>query len=149
MRAVALFLSCLAGIALGSMLANQSPVEGQPAPVARAFEFPPLGKAYVLPTRAIDGDTFAGFWLVEIRTFRIDEMNAPEMHGDTREAGVASQKNLDKILPRVPIPIENKGFEKYGRHLVIAYQPDGTTKLSKQQIDGGFGKFWDGRGPRP
>jgi hypothetical protein len=139
-----LFLSVVF-FAIGGLLFGQP----APAPVS-GVTFPPLkGKVLILPIRAIDGDTFDAYHLVRIRTFRIKGINAPEVEGLTKEAGLASKANLDKLLPRVPTPWDADGYEKYGRHLGTLYQPDDVTIVGKQQVDQGFAKDWDGKGPRP
>ena len=92
--------------------------------------------------RVIDGDTVEadvdlGFDVGTRRTFRLCAINAPEMRGDTRGAGVATKGRLaDLILERDVVLMTFKDkTEKYGRYLAtIFYEENGMWFNVNQKL---------------
>lgn len=110
--------------------------------------FPPEKGTYlVYLARAIDGDTVEFYWLTS-GIGRLDGLNAPEPHGDTRKAGLAAKAELERLAPPGFYQIDLGGREKYGRTLVTIRDRLGTT-VNKRLLDSGKVKAWDGKGPRP
>jgi len=85
-------------------------------------------------TRIVDGDTVVvdidlgfGVWLRD-QSVRLAKINAPEIRGSTREAGLASKDFLTKLILNKWVQIRTeKGNEKYGRWLAtILIEEDGN-----------------------
>jgi endonuclease YncB( thermonuclease family) len=124
------------------------PAPADPPPMPGALVFPPRdGERLIYVYDAIDGDTVRFYWLVE-DTGRLYGINAPESHGPTKAAGLASRNALLKLLPVKPCKAVVHGREKFGRALLDVYDDTGRS-LSKLQADAGQAKPWDGKGPRP
>lgn len=74
--------------------------------------------------RIVDGDTIIvdidlgfGVWLRE-QSVRLSKINAPEIRGATREAGLVAKDFLSKLILNKWVKIRTeKGDDKYGRWL--------------------------------
>lgn len=74
--------------------------------------------------RIVDGDTIIvdidlgfGVWLRE-QSVRLSKINAPEIRGATREAGLVAKDFLSKLILNKWVQIRTeKGDDKYGRWL--------------------------------
>lgn len=94
--------------------------------------------------RVIDGDTAAlrvdcGFrvWLED--SFRFYGINAPELIGDSHEAGLAAKQYLESLLPAgTEIIVETfKPKDKYGRWLGILYVGDDPQSINDKMVEAG------------
>lgn len=104
-------------------------------------------KARVL--RVVDGDTVdvevdLGFRIKIVQRCRLRGLNAPEMKGATREAGLAAMRFVDEWLGLSvsvdgarwydkPVVIRSRkpyGDDKYGRFLVDVYRTEGASAES-------------------
>jgi len=107
-------------------------------------------KAFV--TKVYDGDTITveidlGFkTLVKGEKIRLRRINAPEVRGDQREAGLKSRDYLRVIILNKEIILETikdkKG--KYGRYLgeVFHKQKDGEwLNINNKLVEEGFAEF--------
>lgn len=108
---------------------------------------------HVQVVRILDGDT------VELRidlgnrcswqeSFRLYGIDTPEIHGDTRDSGLAAQARLGELLANGVLAAETLKPDKYGRTLVkltIDYKgfpEDVATRL----IDEGLGvRYFGGK----
>jgi endonuclease YncB( thermonuclease family) len=74
--------------------------------------------------------------------FRLNGINAPEMSGATKVAGLASKAELERLLKLGPITVVSYGQEKYGRWLggLTVDQGDTPVNVNQSMIDGGFAK---------
>jgi micrococcal nuclease len=94
-------------------------------------------------TRVVDGDTVYGdvdlgfnFGSRKME-FRMSEINTPEMHGENREAGLASKAFVEeRILEKDVIIVTKRDTkEKYGRYLAhIYYQKDNEWICLNQEL---------------
>jgi micrococcal nuclease len=98
--------------------------------------------------RVIDGDTVVaevdlGFGVTISETFRLYGINAPEMRGETAEAGKASKEYLGKLLSADAVRVrtfktlqpnqDKKG--KFGRYLgSFSYANDPTTNKTINEL---------------
>ena len=79
-----------------------------------------------------DGDTFTGeldlgFRVKMVQTFRLEGINAPELTGETRDAGEKSHVRLLSILMMgKDVIVCSSKQEKYGRWLGVVYS-DGVN----------------------
>lgn len=97
-----------------------------------------------LVKKIYDGDTITeavvdlGFRNQFTTKIRLDDINAPELRGNTKEAGRASRDRLRELILDKEVIIETdkdrKG--KYGRHLATVYL-DGVN-INQQMMDEGF-----------
>lgn len=109
--------------------------------------FPPVsGKYVLLMGTATDGDTIKAYHLVPV-DIRLYGLNTPERG----EPGYAEAKaNLSQLVPPgVVCSCDLLKRDKYGRQLADIKLPNGGGTATQAQIAGGFGKPWDGNGPRP
>jgi len=93
-----------------------------------------------------DGDTFRanvdlGFgFLVQhsVMSFRLFGLDAPELHGDSREMGLESRDALRDLIEAETITIESikDARGKYGRWLATVYK--GQVNVNQWMIDNGF-----------
>lgn len=110
-------------------------------PRPKAVVFPPEEGVYrILPDRVVDGDTFAFYWLVPA-TARLYGIDAPELRGETADAGRKAQEYLRRRLAVISggggtVAAAIRGKDKYGRVLVEVYQEDGTTLNQAMVRDG-------------
>lgn len=117
--------------------------------LAQVPVFPPeSGRYMVYINRVIDGDTVDFYWLVEAHG-RLDGINAPEIHGETKVAGLASKAKLEELAPKGFYTVEVKGKEKYGRTLLWIYKDGKLGTVNKALIDGGFAKPYLTKEPLP
>jgi len=108
--------------------------------------------------RCIDGDSVwlrltktvkidFGFKIIDTQTketvqnFRLTGINAPEIRGDQRQAGLVAKDQLQKFLDAaIALKVHTYKSGKYGRYLVTIYaeQPDGTyLNLNEEMIRSG------------
>jgi micrococcal nuclease len=95
--------------------------------------------------RVVDGDTV---WLnvdLGFRTrvsvdFRVAGLNAPEVVGVTKSAGLAAAAELLRLLSLGPIRVVSEKTEKYGRWLARLYVTTeaGEVDVNRALLDGGF-----------
>lgn len=125
-----------------------------PPPVLKpSYEY----KARVV--RVLDGDTVevdiekdVGFDVVVRfrKTVRMQGINTPEKFGATKEAGLASKKIVQDLLPvgtEIVMRTEKPdSTEKFGRFLATIWL--GTMNLSEHLIAIGAAKPFDGKGKR-
>ncbi len=133
---------------------EQTPNTSPPPPVLKpSYEY----KAKVV--RVLDGDTVevdierdVGFdVVVQFRkTVRMQGINTPEKFGATKEAGLASKKIVQDLLPvgtEILMRTEKPdSTEKFGRFLATIWL--GTMNLSEHLIAIGAATPFDGKGKR-
>ncbi len=106
-------------------------------------------------TKVVDGDTIhcdidLGFGVIlKNQTFRFFGINAPEIHGETKTAGLKTTAYVQKVLADKDIIIESlkDEKEKFGRWLGRIYYLEGEewVNLNQQLIDMELAvKFMDG-----
>lgn len=95
--------------------------------------------------RVVDGDTVwldvdLGFHVRAVVDFRLEGLNAPEMVGASKAAGLAAKAELERLLSLGPLRIISTKTEKYGRYLVTIWVAVDGYELNVNQalIDGGF-----------
>lgn len=102
--------------------------------------------------KVVDGDTVRlsvdlGFKVtVEIRA-RLAGINAPELHGDTRLAGLAAKGQLEDLLRLAeqdgPLLVSShKGQRSFGRWVVDLWLDDGTS-VGDVMVSGGHAVYVD------
>lgn len=92
--------------------------------------------------RVIDGDTVIlrvrlGFYISANITFRLLGINAPEVVGATREAGLAARANLEMLLGQGEISVVSTKYDKYAPRwlgTIYVHRPDGTTTNVNNQM---------------
>jgi micrococcal nuclease len=135
--------------------------EGQLAPNTAAPP-PALKPSYEYRARVVrvlDGDTVevdiekdVGFDVVVKfrKTVRMQGINTPEKFGATKEAGLASKKIVQDLLPvgsEIVMRTEKPdSTEKFGRFLATIWL--GNLNLSEHLISIGAAKPFDGKGKR-
>jgi endonuclease YncB( thermonuclease family) len=73
--------------------------------------------------------------------FRLAAINAPELHGATAAAGLASKNELARLLGLGTLRVVTGKADKYGRWLATIYvkKPDGTELcVNDEMVKGGF-----------
>lgn len=93
----------------------------------------------------VDGDTAdmavdVGFHATILTRFRLYGINAPEMKGETSEAGKLARTALLTMIPigsNVLIKT-HKGQDKYGRWLAEIVLPDMTATVNQRMVREGF-----------
>lgn len=105
--------------------------------------------------RVIDGDTITvdldlGFRVWFRETVRLAGIDAPEMRGANKTAGLAAKEFLESLLSAGrPVTIQSRkgnANDKYGRWLAQVLLMNGVD-VSKQMIKAGHATEYDG-GPR-
>lgn len=95
--------------------------------------------------RIIDGDTIEltidlGYKVYWNSSCRLYGINAPELKGDTLEAGLKAREFLASKLPAGRgIIIRSRQLDKYGRPIVEIINVDGSS-LNQQMVDAGYAK---------
>jgi endonuclease YncB( thermonuclease family) len=110
-------------------------------PESKPLRFPPdAGSHRVLVLRVVDGDTVHFAWLIE-DTARLHGIDAPEVKGSAKLAGLASKAFLETLLSKEPMATEILGRDKYGRALMRFWTADGR-EIGKVMIDAGHAKIY-------
>lgn len=104
----------------------------------------------------IDGDSFrvkAGIWLDHLveTNIRLRGIDTPELRGAKcaaeKRQGNAAKAHLKKLTAEGVI-LHRVEYDKYGgRVLADVYTAD-FRNIGFMMVDGGFARFYDGRGPR-
>lgn len=99
--------------------------------------------------RVVDGDTIIvdidlgfGVWLRD-QSVRLAKINAPEIRGSTKDAGVAAKDYLTKLILNKWVQIRTeKGEEKYGRWLatILLEEDKNLIDINSKMIADGFAK---------
>ncbi len=95
--------------------------------------------------RVIDGDTVDAMIDLGCHVFvkerlRLFGINAPEMRGKSRDAGIAAKEHLSELLDNCGLLVVRTHKDKqgkYGRYLVELIGEDGSN-LNKQMIQNGY-----------
>lgn len=92
--------------------------------------------------RIVDGDTVwlrvdLGFRTWVESAFRLFGIDAPEVHGVTKEAGMAASEFLRAQLTEKPLRIMSKGLDKYGRWLALIYADGNPKSVNSLLIEAG------------
>lgn len=104
--------------------------------------FPPAsGEHKIVIREVIDGDTVKFAWMVE-GVARIRGIDAPELHGPNKAAGIDAKTFLRLLLPTIVDAIVY-GDDKYGRALLDIRLKDGTL-VSEAMVLNGHAKPYDG-----
>ena len=96
--------------------------------------------------RVVDGDTVwlyvdVGFHIEMNMDFRLAGINCPEMTGATKDAGLASRKELVRLLGLGPLTVVSQKADKYGRWLGTLYVTDKdglVINVNNALVLGGF-----------
>jgi micrococcal nuclease len=95
--------------------------------------------------RVVDGDTVdvavdLGFYTIAVLRFRLDGINAPELHAQDlgeRARGIAARDRLAQMLPAgALVTLRSMKTEKYGRWLAQVIAADGTDVAAQLLIEG-------------
>lgn len=78
--------------------------------------------------KCVDGDTVdaqldLGFNVYIKERFRLIGINAPEMHGESKVAGLVTQARLKELIEGKIVTIQSHKVEKYGRWLARIWLP--------------------------
>jgi endonuclease YncB( thermonuclease family) len=104
--------------------------------------FPPRdGEHKIVIREVVDGDTVKFAWMIE-GVARIKGIDAPEIHGPNKAAGLDAKTYLRSILPTIVDAIVY-GSDKYGRTLLDIRLPDGLL-VSEVMVRDGHAKPYDG-----
>jgi len=96
--------------------------------------------------RIIDGDTVylnvdMGFHASLVIDCRLEGINAPELHGTTKEAGLASKAELERTLSLGPLRVKTTKSDSFGRWLgrLFVNLQDGTIlDVNDHMLSTGF-----------
>jgi len=107
--------------------------------------------------RVVDGDTVwlyvdLGFNVRIALDFRLYGINAPELEGVQKPAGLASKAEVERLLGLGTLRIDVYGIDKYGRWLAVIFvkQADGTElNINQTLVTEGYAKPYFGEGPKP
>src|SRR5262245_54563916 len=98
--------------------------------------------------RVVDGDTVwlnvdLGFRICVQLDFRLYKINAPEMVGASKVAGLAAKAELERLLALGPIRVESfkdDKTDKYGRWLGVLFvkTPTGELNVNDALLKGNF-----------
>ena len=98
--------------------------------------------------RIVDADTAIvqislGFRLYQEMPLRLFGINAPEIRGPSRPAGLAAKAFVESVLPvgaTVRVRTYKDAKEKYGRYLADVYYGDGVllTYLNQELVEKGL-----------
>lgn len=101
--------------------------------------------------RIVDGDTIIvdidlgfGVWLRE-QSVRLAKINAPEIRGATREAGLVAKDFLSKLILNKWVQIRTeKGDDKYGRWLatVLIEEDKNLIDINSKMVADGHAKIF-------
>jgi micrococcal nuclease len=85
--------------------------------------------------RVIDGDTFIavidlGFNISIRERIRMLGINAPEVHGDSKEKGLDAKAFLTEILEGEKVILETEKDDDFGRWLARVYMKEDDDKLT-------------------
>lgn len=87
--------------------------------------------------RVLDGDTVEarldlGFHTFRREILRLDGVNAPEIRGPEREAGLVAKHRLQSLIEIGPVSVTTirDKTEKYGRYLAVLWR--GEANLNQQ-----------------
>jgi micrococcal nuclease len=101
---------------------------------------------HVTLIKVVDGDTLTlevdlGFRTRMVQKFRLYGINAPEVVGDTRPAGLAATAHISQLLgpPGTQLTVNSykDPIDKYGRWLVTVYDAAGND-VNRQMVKDGF-----------
>lgn len=92
-------------------------------------------------TRVVDGDTAyalvdLGFNVSISADLRFYGINAPEVHGATKDAGLKSKARLQELIEGKDVTIDSKKLDKYGRTVAIVYL--NGVNINDQMVKEGF-----------
>jgi micrococcal nuclease len=101
--------------------------------------------------KVVDGDTVdlrisLGFSMTTIHRCRLLRINAPEMKGESREAGERSKSYLQSLLTlreRDVLVVRTEKDDAFGRYLaeLLVQEDDGTvTNINQAMLDAGHAK---------
>jgi endonuclease YncB( thermonuclease family) len=94
--------------------------------------------------RVVDGDTFVahidlGFYVSATLHIRLAGVNAPEMHGPSKEDGRAAAMFLQNLLKSAPLMLQSHKDERsFERWVCDVYLPSGRS-VAQAIIDEGHG----------
>jgi micrococcal nuclease len=101
--------------------------------------------------RIVDGDTIIvdidlgfGVWLRE-QSVRLAKINAPEIRGATREAGLVAKDFLSKLILNKWVQIRTeKGDDKYGRWLatILIEEDKNLIDINSKMVAEGHAKLY-------
>lgn len=98
--------------------------------------------------RVVDGDTIDVVWDLSRQTHCTDRLrllglNCPEVHGPTREAGLASAAFTADWLRQAgaaewPLILSTHKSDAFGRYLALVFRADTGACLNDELLAGGF-----------
>lgn len=134
----------IAASALAAVGAALVVTAAAPSPLVRPIEFPPQsGRARVLITRHLDGDTVGFCWLIDGGTARLYGIDAPEIKGESKVAGDRATECLRRLVPVGLTTVRVHGPDKFGRTLLTLYTLDGKN-ANLQMVEAGHAKPYFG-----
>ena len=95
---------------------------------------------YGVTTKVVDGDTVdavidLGFNIMTRVRFRLNDINAPELKGDTLEKGLQAKKYLEDILLNKPAIFISHSKDRYGRYLATISLRGSNTTVNQLLLD--------------
>lgn len=93
--------------------------------------------------KVVDGDTLdcdidLGLHCHRIERVRLLRVNAPEMTGASREAGLASKKFVEDWLTGQQVIIKTYKSDAFGRYLAEVWRTSDGASLNDALLDGGW-----------
>lgn len=104
----------------------------------------------VYVTRVIDGDTFVGdvpfhvlghVLVLRDQHFRLQDINAPEVKGATKELGLESKKFLEELIGGKQVTVQVSKRDSFGRWIAIAFL--GNLEVNTHMILKGFAERYE------
>lgn len=100
--------------------------------------------------RVVDGDTVylevdLGFHIRTELSFRLLGIDAPEVRGSERTAGLKSKAVLEELLTKGTITVKTEKTGKYGRWLATIFVDDGASKfnVNEELVKLGHAEIYD------
>lgn len=111
---------------------SETPKERQPYP----YE---LRNIRIIDGDTVEADVYLGFSITIKEKFRLEGINAPEIHGPEKPQGERSKNHLANIIGRRPtIELGDDEQDKYGRYLVIIKNEE--INVNEQMVKDGYAK---------
>jgi len=97
---------------------------------------------FVSVVKVVDGDTLdlaidVGFGVTVTHRFRLLGVDAPEVRGPSRQAGLESKRQLTVLVKDgIKSAISHK-VDKFGRYIVVLFDAD-SRNINRTLVEGGF-----------
>lgn len=102
------------------------------------IQYPPQqGEEEILVVESMSGDTVKFYFLVK-DTARLYGIDAPPMHGESRDAAIAARKHLESLIEKGKVyKARFYGKDRYGRTLLS------LGDVAQKMLDSGLVKPWN------